>query len=106
WRFWKRIWWSKAQRVEWAKARQCRAHLDGCALEGGYASLGPPNELRSLPIHLRRQPFHRAGDVAPLREPAARKAEGEIGVLDAALAQAHAGRGRVARAARSQRRTG
>ena len=58
------------------------------------------------PVHLRRQPLHRSRDVAPLREPASRKTERQIGALDAAFAKAHAGRRRIARAAGDQRRIG
>jgi len=49
-------------------------------------------------VQLRRQAIQRACDDAPLRQPIPRKAEGEIGAVDAAFAQAHAGCGGVARA--------
>src|SRR5689334_4167727 len=52
-----------------------------------------------LSVELCRQGVHRGGDIAPLRKPPPRKAEGEIGTVDAALAQAHAGGRCIARAA-------
>src|SRR6185437_13344537 len=52
-------------------------------------------------VQLQCQPVHGSGDLAPLREPASRKAEGEIGAFDAALAQAHAGCRGLARTTRA-----
>ena len=61
---------------------------------------------RALCVHLRRQPLHGDHHVTPLRKPAAWKAEDDIRVFDAALAQAHTRRGRIARAARRKQRIG
>ena len=118
WRSSRRIWWSRpslfqgiARRSE-ATTAEARGGLLRSALSSGAHSRDPllamtvvarAAPLRTLPIHLRRQPLHRVRDVAPLRKPAARKAEGEVGAVDAAFGQAHAGRRRIARAARGQR---
>ena len=56
------------------------------------------------PMQLRRQPVDCLRLLAPLRQPAPRKPEGEGGAVDAALRKAHAGGRGVARAARAEAR--
>src|ERR1700710_2964009 len=58
------------------------------------------SNLSPRPPQLRRQLVHRARHVAPLREPASRKTKRQVGAVDAALAEAHAGGCGVAGAAR------
>src|ERR1700754_2833062 len=61
-------------------------------------------DLSPWPAQLRRQPVHRARDIAPLREPASRKTKRQVRAVDAALAEAHAGRCGVAGTARDHGR--
>src|SRR5215469_9834985 len=60
--------------------------------------------MRTVELH--GEAVHCICHLAPLREPAARKAEGEVGSANPALAQAHSGRRSVAHAARIQERHG
>src|SRR5215469_7660066 len=53
-------------------------------------------------VQLCRQPVHAGRDVLPLRKPAPRKVKGQIGAVDAAFTQAHAGRLGIARTARGE----
>src|SRR5260370_33821672 len=99
--------WRKAppdDRLREATQSAVKTKLD-CFLPMTYGSAeavtrGRENRLAPRTAELRRQLLHRARHVAPLRHPRALKTARQIGPADAALAQAHAGCGGFARAAR------
>src|SRR6266403_452867 len=111
WRSSRTIWSSRAE------ATTAPIHLRHCerseAIHGAisvtrvdcFVAYAPRNDgtydasLPLRPMQLHRQSFHRIGHLAPSRQPASWKTKGQIGTVDAALAQAHSRRRAIARAA-------